>query len=105
MEELRQELKRIVEASPKWDKKVCGLQVTNMTERTVELRALVSARSAGETFELRCEVREKLMAYIQKHHPGALPKTRAALEADTARALTNPADSLVPGGMAAQPRE
>lgn len=73
---LRQELQRICEASPLWDKQVCGLQITEVTERAMQVRCLVSASDAGKTFDLRCEVREKLLAYVQSEHPGSLPRIR-----------------------------
>jgi small-conductance mechanosensitive channel len=77
VEEVRQELRRITEASPLWDGRVCGLQVTNATERTVELRALVSAADSGKAWDLRCHVREKLIAFLQRNYPESLPRTRA----------------------------
>lgn len=78
VEELRAELQRIVSASPLWDGKVCGLQVTNLSERTMELRCLVSSADSGKNFDLRCLVREKMIAYIQKNYPNAFPTTRFA---------------------------
>ena len=79
VEEIRQELKRAVESSELWDKKVCGLQVTNASERTMELRCLMSSSDSGRNFDLRCYVRERLIAYIQKNYPESLPKSRADL--------------------------
>jgi small-conductance mechanosensitive channel len=76
VEPLREELKRILEASPYWDRATWGLQVTDATERSKTVRALVSAKTAGEVFDLRCEVREKLIDYLAQHHPLALPKLR-----------------------------
>jgi len=76
---VREELKRIVNGHPLWDGKVCGLQVTNATERTVELRALVSAETSPKLWDLRCHVREKLIAYLQEHFPQSLPRFRAEL--------------------------
>jgi len=78
---VRQELTRILEASPNWDGKVNVLQVTEATERTLELRALASASDAGKSWNLRCEVREKLVAFIQENYPTSLPRLRATLEA------------------------
>ena len=74
---IREQLERITRASSKWDGKVCGLQVTNSTERTVELRALVSAADASLAWDLRCEVREKLLDFFQKNYPESLPRIRA----------------------------
>ncbi|MFP2926509.1 mechanosensitive ion channel family protein [Pyxidicoccus sp. 3LG] len=75
---VRAELKRILEHESQglWDGKVQGLQVTDLTERTMKLRALVSASDAGKAFDLRCIVREKLMAFLQTQ-PYGLPLVRA----------------------------
>ena len=76
---VRQELHRILKASELWDGKVCVLQVTNTSERTIELRALMSAADASTAWSLRCEVREKLVDFIKKDYPQTLPKLRAEL--------------------------
>ena len=73
---LRDALQRIVAASDHWDGDVVGLQVTDASERTMTLRALASARNAPELWNLRCEIREKLIAYIRDAHPEALPALR-----------------------------
>ncbi|MFQ5505319.1 MAG: mechanosensitive ion channel family protein, partial [Planctomycetota bacterium] len=80
VEEVRQELKRILEGSGMWDGKVWGLQVTDTSEHTVQLRALMSAPDSSVAWDLRCHVREKLIAFLQERHPECLPKTRALLE-------------------------
>jgi small-conductance mechanosensitive channel len=76
---IRDELRRIAEESEHWDGRVCTLQVTNATERTVELRALVSARDSSSVWQMRCEVREKLIDFLQKNYPHALPRVRAEI--------------------------
>ena len=76
IESIRTELQRILKESELWDGKVCVLQVTNTSERTVELRALMSAADASTAWSLRCLVREKLINFVQKNYPGALPKLR-----------------------------
>jgi small-conductance mechanosensitive channel len=81
MSALRAELTRILNASPLWDRKVSVLQVTDTKERTVEVRALMSAKDAGAAFDLRCEVREKLVDFLQKNFPDSLPRVRATLAA------------------------
>ena len=83
VEELRQELDRIVRADPLWDGEVLGLQVTNLSERTMELRCLMSSADSSKSFDLRCNVREKMTAYIQQHYPEAFPTTRFAARSDT----------------------
>jgi small-conductance mechanosensitive channel len=80
LEAIRQELTRILEESPYWDRRVNVLQVTNAREQTVEIRALASAADASLAWDLRCEVREKLIDFLQRHHPEGLPRLRAELQ-------------------------
>ena len=80
VDEVRMELERIVKSSDRWDGRVCGLQVTNMSERTMELRALVSASDSSNVWDLRCEVREKLIGFIQKQYPQAFSQIRLNLQ-------------------------
>src|SRR5437868_10664378 len=65
MAELRKELKRLVENNPKWNRKVCGLQVTDTRQSTIEVRALVSSTDPGKAFDLRCDVREGLIEFLR----------------------------------------
>jgi small-conductance mechanosensitive channel len=73
---LRAELKRLLENNPLWDKRINVLQVTNASERTIEIRALMSAASSGNAFDLRCDVREGLIRFVQENYPQCLPTTR-----------------------------
>lgn len=73
---VRKEFQDILHASDNWDQQVSGAQVTNWTERTVELRLLMSAADSARAFDLRCEVREKLLAFLQKNYPDSLPRVR-----------------------------
>lgn len=77
MGELRKELKRLVESNPKWDRKVCGMQVTDTKQSTIEVRVLVSATDPGKTFDLRCDIREGLIEFLVRNHPESLPRSRA----------------------------
>ncbi|WP_296328883.1 mechanosensitive ion channel domain-containing protein [Reyranella sp.] len=74
---IRAKLEEIVKTSELWDGQVVNLQVVDSSERAVQLRCLVSARTSPEAWDLRCEVREKLIAFLQDAYPGALPKQRA----------------------------
>ncbi|HXB10024.1 MAG TPA: mechanosensitive ion channel domain-containing protein [Puia sp.] len=80
LDPLRAELARLLENNPLWDHRVKVLQVTNASERTIEVRALMSAASSGNAFDLRCDIREGLITFIQQHYPECLPVTRAVLE-------------------------
>jgi small-conductance mechanosensitive channel len=74
---VRQELYEVLRNSNLWDGKAWGLQVTDATDRTLELRALISARDASDAWNLRCHVREKLIEFLQKTYPESLPRVRA----------------------------
>jgi small-conductance mechanosensitive channel len=73
---IRAEAKAIVEASPNWNRKVLGVQVTNAKDETIEVRILISAADGGKAFDLRCELREKLIGFLKREHPEALPRRR-----------------------------
>lgn len=76
---VRDELHRILQASELWDGKAWSLVVTNLTEHAVEIRAMVSAANSGNTFNLRCLVREKLITFLQQNYPDCLPRARLSL--------------------------
>jgi len=84
VEEVRAEFERVLAASKLWNGQTAVLQVVDTTERTMVLRALVSADSAPSVWDLRCEVRERLLSWLQADHPQALPRVRAELEAGVA---------------------
>jgi small-conductance mechanosensitive channel len=84
VDRLRAKLEEIARASPLWDGKVVNLAITDLTAEVMEVRCLVSARNAPKTFDLRCEVREKMMAFLRDELPEAFPKRRLALAADGA---------------------
>lgn len=81
---IRHQLDKIVRAHSKWDGRVVGLQVTEIKPDVMELRALVSAADAGNAFDLRCDVREAMMAYIAAAMPEALPRRRTQLSGQLA---------------------
>ena len=77
VDRVRQKLDEVVHASERWDGRTVGVQVTDVTQfGLVQLRILVSARNASRAWDLRCEVREKLVAFLQSEYPHALPALR-----------------------------
>ncbi len=78
--QLRPLVKGIVENSPHWDKRFWNLQVTDTTDRAMQLRILATAAAASKAWDLRCEIREKLLHTLQDKFPQALPRFRATLE-------------------------
>lgn len=74
VEEVRAEAKRYVESHRLWDRRVFAVQVTDSDHRTIEVRVLVSAAASGPLFDLRCELREHLLAWLGRTHPESLPR-------------------------------
>jgi len=76
MDAIRAEAERIAKASPRWDGKVINVQVSDAREQVMEVRVLASARDSPTAWDLRCEIREKLIAYIRDNFPESLPRVR-----------------------------
>lgn len=81
IEELRPAVQRIVEGCKDWDKRFWNVQVTDTTERTMQIRILATSTDASKGWDLRCEIREKILAFLQQKYPQCLPKVRADLGA------------------------
>jgi len=73
---LRVELRRLVQNDIHWDQRLAEIQVTEAGERSIEVRALVSAMNASACWDLRCAVREGLIGFLQRQYPEALPHIR-----------------------------
>lgn len=84
LEPLREELARVCRGAPEWDGRLALIQVTDTNERAMQLRVLVSAADASKAWDLRCRVREALIAYLQRQWPQFLPRLRAEV-ADSPR--------------------
>lgn len=82
VENLRKELENILNKCELWDGKIHNLQVTNASDSTIELRALMSAADSPTAWDLRVHVREKLIEYLQRDYPDCLPRTRIELNSD-----------------------
>ncbi|WP_342741661.1 mechanosensitive ion channel family protein [Brevundimonas viscosa] len=80
IDRLRAELERICRESPLWDGDVVSLQVTDITDRVAQVRCLASGRNGAVVFDLRCDIREKMLAFMRDQCPEALPRDRLALE-------------------------
>ncbi|WP_202845105.1 mechanosensitive ion channel family protein [Luteimonas saliphila] len=97
MAEVRAQLQRICEEDPRWDGRVCVAQVTETTERSIEVRLLVSARNSGDLFDLRCVVRERMIDFLAQAHPQSLPRLRADLAREHHGAAAATPASAPPG--------
>ncbi|BCJ55637.1 hypothetical protein Asp14428_71120 [Actinoplanes sp. NBRC 14428] len=80
VEPMRAELRAVCEGTELWDGRVCVLQVTEAIGGMIRLRALVSAHDAGALWDLRCLVRERLVAWVFEHRRDALPRMRADVD-------------------------
>lgn len=76
---LRARLEELVRANERWDGRGFVLQVTDTRPDAIEVRALVTARDAANAFDLRCDIREGMLAFIRDEMPEALPRGRMEL--------------------------
>lgn len=91
VERIRAKFVEVASANRRWDKRVAIVQVTDHRADAMELRGLLSARNAGEAFDLRCEVREAMLAFLRMEMPEALARSRQRMEGEVA--LTRPPDA------------
>jgi small-conductance mechanosensitive channel len=78
VERVRAEVMEIVNASPLWDHKIAKLQVFDAKEFSLELRVLVSARTSSAVSDLRLQIREQVIAFLQRECPACLPRLTSA---------------------------
>lgn len=76
IEKMRRKLNEFLNASAYWDRRVAALQVVEAEERTLKIRALMSAKNSAAAWDLRCQIREQMITWLQKEHPEALPRVR-----------------------------
>jgi small-conductance mechanosensitive channel len=90
---LREELNKLCQQSPQlWDGKVCVLQVTEATDKAMQLRVLVSTNDSSTNWDLRCFIREKLIQFISENHPNCLPQVRSNLQENLLAPEPEPTD-------------
>jgi small-conductance mechanosensitive channel len=70
---VRAQLGQVLAGEPGWDGKVQSVLVTGATETTMELRLLIGAGKSNELFNLRCRVRERMLAWLHQTYPKAVP--------------------------------
>jgi len=79
IEPLREEFKRLLAESNLWDDQLATVQVTDASDQAMQVRFLMSASDSTRNWDLRCKVREGLIAFIRDHYPAQLPRVRARL--------------------------
>ncbi len=73
---IRAEFERQAKAHRFWDGRVCKLQVTETSPQSIEVRLLMSAADASQAFDLRCDIRESMLAWIRENQPEAVMRRR-----------------------------
>lgn len=92
LEPIRAEVRRLCEEVPQWwDGEVAVVQVVEVSERAMQLRALVTARNSGDAFDLRCHVRAGIIDFIQREYPEFLPRLRTDIEVGDVNIAPEPA--------------
>ena len=79
VEAIRTKARALADADPLWDQQVFAVQVIDTTPTTVVVRILVSSHNAPSSFDLRCHLRESLIAFLREEHPRSLPQTRVLM--------------------------
>ncbi|MBK3624647.1 mechanosensitive ion channel [Streptomyces sp. MBT49] len=96
VELMREKLRDILRECPAWDGRACGLDVTDTTPNTMQVRALVTAKDADDIWTVRVRVREEMIRWLSGEHAYALPKVNTSDAAQPPGRLPGPSDS--PGG-------
>ena len=75
-DKIKEEFERLISESPRWDGETGIIYINEFTERTMQLKAMVSAKNIDDAFYLKIELREQLIKYIQENYPCSLPRYR-----------------------------
>lgn len=89
LQPVREELQRICDSDPRWDGRVCVVHVEDVTPEAMKVRLLVSARSSGDDYDLRANVRERMLEFLRREHPEALPRRRGSGDAELRQAAAD----------------
>ncbi|UIP07075.1 mechanosensitive ion channel family protein [Erythrobacter sp. SDW2] len=83
---IRAEFERFVDAHPLWDRRTADLLMTDAYPESIALRLSVSSATIGDLFQLRCDLREHMLAWLREHQPDALIRHRLELPGGHAKA-------------------
>jgi small-conductance mechanosensitive channel len=98
--ELRAEAQRLIEQSSHWDRGSWKLQITDATEKSVQVRVVATAADAGRAWDLRCQLREGLICWLQARQPSSVPRLRAEISHSVGQRAAPHLDSLENNGSA-----
>ena len=92
VDKIRENARKFAEEDPLWNGDVFVVQVTDTQPTCIVVRVLVSAQDAPSAFDLRCHMREKLVAFLRDKYPHSLPQTRLMLAEELKSQSTGNAD-------------
>jgi small-conductance mechanosensitive channel len=95
LDPVRKEAERICRNSPDWDGVLCLIEVTDTNERAMQFRVLVSAIDSPRAWNLRCQIREGLIHFIQREYPEYLPRVRAEVSEEGRMEQTDRSEPLI----------
>jgi small-conductance mechanosensitive channel len=93
IDRIRDKAAELIAQSKQWTGKLVDVQVTNTSPQGIEVRVLLTAQSAANTSDLCAEVREKLIGFLQREHPEALPRRRNEVVEPRARNKEEPSEA------------
>ena len=76
VESIRTVLPEMLKNNPDWDGRMWNVQVTKTTEQYKEIRVLLTSADASKNWDLRADVREKLIDLINTNYPDTFCKIR-----------------------------
>ena len=90
IDRIRDKATELIAQSKQWTGKLVNVQVTNTSPQGIEVRVLLTAQTAANTSDLCAEVREKLIGFLLREHPEALPRRRNEAVESAARKNSEP---------------
>ncbi|GHF32530.1 mechanosensitive ion channel family protein [Streptomyces fumanus] len=75
---MRDKLRDILRECPAWDGRAYGLDVTDTTPNTLQIRGLATAKDADDLWTVRVTMRERMVRWLAEEHPYALPRVNTA---------------------------
>lgn len=76
VDSIRKALPEMLKGNKNWDERVLNVQVTDTNERSKEVRILLSSSNSSKNWDLRTEIREKLIDFINENYPDTFAKIR-----------------------------
>jgi len=73
---LRMVIPELLKDNDNWDERVWNVQVSNATDNYKEVRILISSSDSTKNWDLKVDLREKLVDYINENFPESFAKIR-----------------------------